>query len=145
LNLNKKNMNKDELVEQMLKEKGNKNNSIDLDAYARGLIDMYDKLVSNNNFTHKVWSAQDILNRSEGLIFASGITTDDANGCNMTSSGKELRWVAKRGYGNDWAIYIYWSEENAEWIAANGDKVHSKSNIQKLLSCTDDALQIYRY
>ncbi len=38
-------MEKDKIIEQMLIEKGNKNNSIDLDAYARGLIDMYDKLV----------------------------------------------------------------------------------------------------
>lgn len=51
----------------------------------------------------------------------------------MTSSGKKLRWVAKRGGGNDWVIYVYWAEENAEWIASNGDKVHSKSNIKKLL------------
>ena len=35
---------KDELIEQMCKEMGDKNNTIDLNAYARGLIDMYDKL-----------------------------------------------------------------------------------------------------
>ena len=63
----------------------------------------------------------------------------------MTSSGKKLRWVAKRGGGNDWVIYVYCAEEYAEWIASNGDKVHSKSNIKKLLSCTDEALQIYRF
>jgi hypothetical protein len=39
-------MEKDKLIEQMLKEKGDANNSIDLDAYARGLIDMYDKLAN---------------------------------------------------------------------------------------------------
>ena len=40
-------MNKDELIEQMLKEKGDNNNTIDLDAYARGLIDMYEFVLSN--------------------------------------------------------------------------------------------------
>ena len=44
-------MEKDKLIEQMLKEKGDSNNSIDLDAYGRGLIDMYKHLQSqlNNN------------------------------------------------------------------------------------------------
>ena len=41
-------MEQSKLVEQMLKEKGDVNNSIDLDAYARGLIDMHEKLVKNN-------------------------------------------------------------------------------------------------
>ena len=41
-------MEQSKLVEQMLTEKGNTNNSIDLDAYASGLIDMYEKLVKNN-------------------------------------------------------------------------------------------------
>ncbi len=38
-------MEKDKIIEQMLKEKsGYPNNSIDLDAYAIGLVDMYEKL-----------------------------------------------------------------------------------------------------
>jgi len=35
---------KDELIEKMLKIKGDSNNTIDLNAYTRGLIDMYDEL-----------------------------------------------------------------------------------------------------
>lgn len=34
-------------------------------------------------------------------VFASGITTDDENGINMTGSGMRLRWVAVRG------LYIF--------------------------------------
>ena len=40
-------MKKDELIEEMLKDMGDRNNTIDLNAYGRGLIDMYDKLVKN--------------------------------------------------------------------------------------------------
>lgn len=40
-------MNKDKLIEDMLKDMGDRNNTIDLNAYGRGLIDMYEKLVKN--------------------------------------------------------------------------------------------------
>lgn len=43
-----KTMKKDELIEEMLKDMGDRNNIIDLNAYGRGLIDMYDKLVKNS-------------------------------------------------------------------------------------------------
>lgn len=38
-------MEKDKLIEEMLKDMGDRNNTIDLNAYGRGLIDMYDRLV----------------------------------------------------------------------------------------------------
>ena len=40
-------MKKDELIEEMLKDMGDRNNTIDINAYGKGLIDMYDKLVKN--------------------------------------------------------------------------------------------------
>jgi len=39
-------MNKDKLVAEMLTAKAEKNNTIDLDAYANGLADMYDNIVN---------------------------------------------------------------------------------------------------
>jgi len=39
-------MNKDKLVAEMLTAKAEKNNTIDLDTYANGLADMYDRLVN---------------------------------------------------------------------------------------------------
>jgi hypothetical protein len=40
-------MEKDRLIEEMLKDMGDRNKIIDLNAYGIGLIDMYDKLVKN--------------------------------------------------------------------------------------------------
>lgn len=37
-------MERDKLIEILLNKKGEENNSIDLDTYSRGLIDMYDHL-----------------------------------------------------------------------------------------------------
>jgi len=42
-------MNRNKLIEQMLKQKGDANNRIDLDAYCTGLIDMFNKLHELNN------------------------------------------------------------------------------------------------
>ena len=42
-------------------------------------------------------------------VFASGITTDDSKGANMTNSGKKLKWIAKKGQAEDWVIYIHWA------------------------------------
>ena len=78
-------------------------------------------------------------------IFATGVTTDDENGINMTRSGKELRWIACRGGIWDWCIYCHWSDKTIEWIHDYGDKVTSKENIKKLVPCDDEAFQMYRY
>ena len=41
-------MDRDKLVEKMLKAKGDADNRIDLNAYGNGLIDMFNELVSIN-------------------------------------------------------------------------------------------------
>lgn len=41
-------MEKEQLIEKMLNDKAEKNNTIDLNAYAAGLNDMYDALKSDN-------------------------------------------------------------------------------------------------
>jgi len=38
-------MNKDKLIEEMLKAEGERSNTVDLNAYGCGLIDMYDRLI----------------------------------------------------------------------------------------------------
>lgn len=49
---------------------------------------------------------QELKDMDPDTIFATGTTTDDSAGINMTGSGRELRWVACRGGIWDWAIYI---------------------------------------
>lgn len=53
---------REKLIKEMLKEKANKNNSIDLNAYAIGLSDMYDKLhkaeLGNNEVGQRLDTAE---------------------------------------------------------------------------------------
>ena len=37
-------------------------------------------------------------------IFQDGKTTDNPDGINMNNSGQPLKWIAKKGGGDDWAI-----------------------------------------
>lgn len=51
---------KDALIEEMCIAKGNANNRIDLDAYARGMIDMYDRLNMPRPSNELLWDAMRI-------------------------------------------------------------------------------------
>ena len=87
---------------------------------------------------------QQLKDMEPDTIFASGETTDDSNGVNMTGSGQALKWVATRGGIHDWAIYIQkadWSDQEVKRI---GDKVHNRDNIKKLVPCDNEALAMYR-
>lgn len=77
--------------------------------------------------------------------FATGVTTDNLNGINMTNSGQLLRWVAVRGGMHDWAIYINWAYRSEDEVAKNGDKVCSIESIKYLVPCTDEAFKMYRF
>lgn len=77
--------------------------------------------------------------------FALGKVWDSPNGVNMTNSGKELKWIAKRGEIHDWAIYIGWATQSNEYIKTQGDKIYNKEIIKKLVPCDDEALEMYRF
>lgn len=62
-----------------------------------------------------------------------------------TINNMEVRWVAKKGGIEDWAIYYGprdWSEDR---IAMEGDKVYSEEDIRRLLQPTAKMLSLYRY
>jgi len=87
-----------------------------------------------------------------GQIFASGVLPNSPTGLFMTDTGgnfdlrkTHLRWIAKKGYGYDWAIFCHWDGFTELEVASIGDKVTSKQNIQKCVPCDDDVLNLYRY
>ena len=84
---------------------------------------------------------------NHGDVFASGNLPNSPEGLYLTDSnlGKDLRWIAKKGYGHDWAIYCHWADRSDDWIKASGDKVTSKEHIRKCVPCTDEVLKLYRY
>lgn len=53
----------------------------------------------------------DLKKMPSGTIFAKGELPDSSDGINMNSTGRMLRWIAKRGDGYwDWAIYCWWAD-----------------------------------
>lgn len=78
--------------------------------------------------------------------FASGTCTNSPEDIYMTSSniGKQMSFVAVKGYNNDWAIYIGWAHLSLDHIRSNGDKLQNRDYIKKLVPCDEDALRAYR-
>lgn len=95
-------------------------------------------------------------------IFAKGTFNDFPDDINIAGTGKNVRWIACRGYIEDWCIYCQnphyinsndlevvilgmsgvWSWEQ---IQTNGDKISYENHIRKLVPCTDEAFKMYRY
>ena len=78
-------------------------------------------------------------------IFAKGEIVDNENGINMTRSGNLLKWLAVKGWGNDWVIYCHWAHKSWDYIRRSGDKVVGEVNIKKLVPCDDEAFKRYRF
>lgn len=82
-----------------------------------------------------------------GDIIASGMALNSPEELYMVDSnkGRVLKWVAKKGYGGDWAIYCYWANSSWDYVLRSGDKVHTIEHIQRLVPCDDDVLKKYRH
>lgn len=80
-----------------------------------------------------------------GKVFATGVLDNSPEGIFMTNDGGKLRWVAKKGYGYDWAVYCHWDFHSEEYVENHGDKVCSSSNILKCVPCDKEVLELYRY
>jgi hypothetical protein len=79
-----------------------------------------------------------------GKVFAKGEIEDSQEGLNMTGGEGMLKWVAKKGWANDWCVYTHYAHFYWEYIESNGDKVCGKENIQKVVPCTEEVFELYR-
>ena len=82
-----------------------------------------------------------------GKVFAKGEASNEPGGLFMTSYrlGDKLRWVAVKGYNQDWCIYTNWAEESYASIEKYGDKMIRESHIQKCFPCNPEVFKRYRY
>jgi hypothetical protein len=80
-----------------------------------------------------------------GEVFATGVLPNSPEGLFMTNDGGNLRWVAKKGYGYDWAVYCHWDWHDEEWVTQHGDKVHGEDHIKKCVPCDDEVFKLYRF
>lgn len=88
---------------------------------------------------------EEFNNLPKGEVFATGVLPNSPDGIFMTRDGGELRWVAKNGFGDDWAIYCHRSYHTVEWIRDHGDKVITEQYIKKCVPCEDEVYKKYRY
>jgi hypothetical protein len=88
----------------------------------------------------------DVLNFLEqDKIFASGELPDNSFGINMDSSGKMLRWVAVKGYGQSWSVYCHFANHSNDYIKDFGNKIMTEAYIKRCVPCSDEAFGKYRY
>ena len=80
-----------------------------------------------------------------GDIIARGQTIDSPEGINLSATGQTLKWIAVKGYGNDWSIYVAKFSCSWEYVRRFGDKVAWAQNIRKLVPCEDEVMIRYRY
>jgi hypothetical protein len=82
-----------------------------------------------------------------GSIIAKGSIQNSPLGIFMTNErqGNLLKWVAVKGYGNDWTIYCHWDEYSWEYVEQSGDKVSDPKNVQRCLPCTEEVMKLYRF
>lgn len=78
-----------------------------------------------------------------GEIFREGEVQDSPSGLNMTGSGKALKYVAVKGYANDFAVYVHWSSYSTQYIRERGDKV-SQGLVTKCFDVEPEVLELYR-
>lgn len=57
----------------------------------------------------------------------------------------KLKFLCKKGHGNDWAIYYSHSHIEDYVVASNGDKVMSVKCIQEICPCDPEVLKLYRH
>ena len=80
-----------------------------------------------------------------GEVFATGVQPNSPEGIFMTRDGGNLRWVAVKGYGNDWTIYCHWESNSVEYIKQSGDKLHNEQYIKLCVPCEEEVFKLYRY
>jgi hypothetical protein len=80
-----------------------------------------------------------------GGIIAKGVLPNSPDGIHMTFDGGDLKWIAVKGWGNDWAIYCHWAYHTDEYVLSSGDKVTLESNIKRCVPCNKPVFKLYRY
>ena len=89
---------------------------------------------------------EDLENMEPDTMFAHGTVSNSPDGIYMTNSniGRILKWCAVRRGIPDWSVYVYWDDScDYDYVKSNGDTVSDKSNIKKLVPCTEEALKMY--
>jgi hypothetical protein len=80
-----------------------------------------------------------------GTDFDYGLAVDNYDSLNMAGSGRQLKWIAVKGWADDWCIYAHFAENDYGFVKEYGDKVMGEEHIMKLIPCDDFVFARYRY
>ena len=80
-----------------------------------------------------------------GKVFAQGEIVDSDEGLCFDRSGEMLKWVAVKGYADDWCVYVHLADNTFDFVRNYGNKITMKENIQKVVPCEQDVFECYRY
>lgn len=98
--------------------------------------------------SNKLLTIDDFNAIEAGSVFMHGITHNNTEELYMTNNdiNRELFYVAKKGYGNDFAVYVLWNDKTISTadVCCYGDKVRDKEAIKKLINCDDEVIKRYR-
>ena len=72
------------------------------------------------------------------MVLATGVVTEPSLHIDP------IRWVAVKGWGEDWAIYYHFEVSSLGLVREQGDKITSANLIQNLVPCTQEVLDKYR-
>jgi len=82
-----------------------------------------------------------------GTVFAQGTERNAPGEIYMTDyfHNRMLKWVAKKGWGNDFAVYVSWDDKSTyQECAECGDKVMDIDTVKRLIKCDDEVIKRYR-
>ncbi len=80
----------------------------------------------------------------DGEQFATGTISDNEFGIDMNTSNELLRFVAVKGYADDWCVYCHFATYGERYISECGDKITFEVNIRRVVPCDDEVFARYR-
>ncbi len=89
---------------------------------------------------------KDMLKKQGSRLLATGLTTDKViNHYKWGNDNKPLKFVVKKGFIDDWCIYVESMEEyqSYEEIEKFGNKINPQT-AKLLVDCDDEVLKRYR-
>jgi len=80
----------------------------------------------------------------DGKVFARGVVLDGQPYFNFDRKERVLKWVAKKGYARDWAIYLGLLDWTWDEVERQGNKLHTEKLIRYLVPCSVSVIMLYR-
>lgn len=92
-----------------------------------------------------MFTLKQLTNLKPHIVFSSGIFINKRDTFALGNENALIRWIAKRGMINDWAIYYHLEIHSDKWILEHGFKLHEPTHIRNLVPCDEPMFLKYRH